>query len=209
MANSQRVVTTFLQRVPGVGPVLDPNTDLPDVEVGAKLELPLWLARELHSESLVDVQAPKGFNRTYREILEADANCVDLHKLCPNYYRLGGHLARMALDESQDIATSLVDTFHQRYHRLVNYSVSSAGDTVGECQAFIAQLDNDERRMFRAGKEAADQMKEWDNRSIEKVTANEVVVNLRKRKHILNSDISAANTGSQSQPLGTSSQVTN
>ncbi|CAG2181498.1 unnamed protein product, partial [Oppiella nova] len=128
MANSQRVVTTFLQRVPGVGPVLDPNTDLPDVKVGAKLELPLWLARELHSESLVDVQAPKGFNRTYREILEADANCVDLHKLCPNYYRLGGHLARMALDESQDIATSLVDTFHQRYHRLVNYSVSSAGD---------------------------------------------------------------------------------
>ncbi|CAG2106970.1 unnamed protein product [Medioppia subpectinata] len=204
LANSQRVVSTFVTRVPAVGPVLDPTGDTADVEVGSKLELPLWLARELHSEGLVDITVPKGFNRTYREILEADANCVDLHKLCPNYYRVGHHLSRMGLHESEDIAASLVETFHQRYHRIVNYSQSATSDTVHQIQQFVGQLDNEEKPLFAAGKQALDQMKEWDNRAIEKVTANEVVVNLRKRKHIINSDIITPN-GSQSSGATASS----
>ncbi|XP_054155846.1 DNA replication complex GINS protein PSF3-like [Oppia nitens] len=202
VANSQRVLCTFQKTIGGIGPLVDPNSDQSDIDAGTKLELPLWLARELYTEGLIDITVPKGYNRTYREIFEADANCVDLHKLCPQYYRFGQHLARLNLDESEDIAASLVDTYHQRYHRLVNYSLSASGSSSAaagaetlanvELHNFCQQLDNDERQQFDCGKQAMDQMKEWHNRSLEKITANEVVVNLRKRKHIVSSTADTA-----------------
>lgn len=61
--------------------------------------------------------------------MEADANCVNLHKLGPNFYRLGQHLSSMNLPESEDIANSIIGTFTQRFHRLVNFALS--GNNVG------------------------------------------------------------------------------
>jgi len=194
---SQRVSTTFLQTMPNLG-FLDPSADCEDIVKGTKLELPLWLAKDLHSESFIDINVPKGYNETYREILEADANCVNLHKLGPNYYRFGQHLSHMSIDESEDIAKSLVETFHQRYHRLVNYSLSATNDTISEILNFSSQLDNQEMDLFSVGKQSLDQMKNWENRSIEKVTANDLVVNLRKRKRIVMEDISSTQSTSQS-----------
>ena len=189
LANSRRLVSTATVAIKGLGPELDPSGDSQDIEIGTKMEVPLWLARELHSEGLIDVSLPKGFNRTFREIFEADANCVDLHKLGPNYYKFGQHLADMNLDESEDIANSLVETFHQRYHRLVNYSLSSTNDKMNDMQTFIQQLDNEEKKLFASGKHSLDQIKDWENRSIEKVVANDVVLHLRKKKRLITEDI--------------------
>ena len=200
MANSRRLVSTALVPLKGLGLELDPRGESEDIEVGTKLEIPLWLARDMHSGRLIDVTLPKGFNRTYREIFEADANCVDLHKLGPDFYRFGQHLAHMNLDESEDIASSLVETFHQRYHRLVNYSLSSTNDKISDIQSFIQQLDNEEKQLFISGKSSLDQMKDWENRTIEKVVANDVVLHLRKKKRLVVNDIkSSGQTPTSSQ----------
>ena len=128
---------------------------------------------------------PRGYNETYREILEADANVVDLHKLGPNYYQFGEHLSQMGLDDSEDIAKSLVGTFHQRFHKLVNYSLSATQDTINEVINFTNQLDNREKKLFQIGRKSVEQIKNWEDRSIEKVTANEMVVNMKKRKRAI------------------------
>jgi GINS complex subunit 3 len=178
---------------------LDPSADCEDITKDTKLELPFWLAKDLYSEGLVDILVPKGYNQTFREILEADANCVNLHKLGPNYYRFGQHLSHMSIDESEDIAKSLVETFHQRYHRLVNYALNATNDTINEVLSFNSQLDNEEKDLFNIGKQSSDQMKNWENRSIEKVTANDLVISLRKRKRIAMEDNSHNSSQSTSQ----------
>lgn len=171
---------------------------------------------------------PKDYNQRFREILEADATIVDLHKHGPNYYRFGQHLASMNLSESEDIANSLIDSFAQRFHKLVNVALSgsnvggtrdirnggslskvgtvashnpsmlnskkkvstSAGDdinTLPDMLAYTRLLDNWERELLKVGQDTARQMKRWENRQMVKVSANEMVTNMHKRKKLLES----------------------
>lgn len=161
---------------------------------------------------------PKGYNHTSREILEADANCVNLNKMGPNFYRFGQHLAKMNLAESEDIANAMVDTFTQRFSRLVNFALSgsnvssdskkqsalskaaakslkvttSAGDdinTLPELLSFTNSLDNWEKDLMTIGQETTRQQKRWQNRDLVKVTANEMVSNLNKRKKLIEANV--------------------
>ena len=77
---------------------------------GTKVEMPFWMARALCSRKrhIVSVDTPKNYKDSYREILTADANVVDLHKLGPYYYCFGTHLLKFEQPESADIAKSLV-----------------------------------------------------------------------------------------------------
>lgn len=149
LSQSNRVAVCFNKTIPKLG-FLDPGAEDDTMVKGTKLgncfvliccvnftnarnffftELPLWIVKELSADQVVSVTIPKGFNHTYREILEADANCVNLNKLGPNFYRFGQHLATMNLPESEDVAKSLIDTYTQRFHRLINFALS--GSNVG------------------------------------------------------------------------------
>ena len=77
---------------------------------GTKVEMPFWMARALCSSKrhIVAVDTPKNYKDSYREILTADANVVDLHKLGPYYYCFGTHLLKFEQPDSADIAKSLV-----------------------------------------------------------------------------------------------------
>lgn len=61
-----------------------------------QLELPLWLVLELTKgrQPVVKAELPKIFRETYREILKADANAVDLHKFSLNFYEFGSYVKR-------------------------------------------------------------------------------------------------------------------
>lgn len=67
---------------------LDTTTDQPDLKKGTKLELPLWLAKNLYSMYTVDIQVPRAFSRFYVNIMRADSSCIDLKRLQPNYYKV-------------------------------------------------------------------------------------------------------------------------
>ena len=74
------------------------------------MEMPFWMARALCSRKrhIVSVDVPKNYRDSYREILTADANVVDLHKLGPYYYSFGTHLLKFEQPDSADISKSLV-----------------------------------------------------------------------------------------------------
>jgi len=183
--------------------------------------LPFWVVKELNADQVVNVTVPKGYNQNYREILEADANCVNLHKMGPNFYRVGQHLASMNLPESENIANSMVDTYTQRFHRLVNFALS--GSNVGnlkeskngiknlsksnhthnpivhakvssttddlnalpELLSYQNSLDNWEKELLTVGQATARQVKRWENRDLVKVTPNEMITNMHKRKRLI------------------------
>lgn len=179
----QKITCVFEKPVAGLG-FIDPSSDSPDISAGCKLELPLWLAKVLKARKVVSVEVPKGFNEIYREILEADASVVDLHNLGPNYYRMGKHLVEMDLKDSQDISKSLVNTFHTRFHKLFDYSIHESQDTAMEMIDYHSSLDNMERDLLAVGRAATEQFRQWSNRGCEKITANQMVSALNKKKKV-------------------------
>ena len=56
----------------------------------------------------VSTEVPNQYREGYREILTADANVVDLHKLGPYYYAFGTQLLQFDHPDAPDIAKSLL-----------------------------------------------------------------------------------------------------
>jgi GINS complex subunit 3 len=89
---------------------IDQSSDGKDILPGTKIECPFWLAKALCSRKrrIVSVEIPKQYREGYREILKADANVVNLHKLGPHFYTFGTQLLSFDHSESTDIAKSLL-----------------------------------------------------------------------------------------------------
>lgn len=89
---------------------LNSTSDSEHILPGTKMELPFWLATGLCSRKrkIVSVEMPKFYRTGYREIFTADANVVDLHKMGPYFYSFGTKLLCFEMNESDDIAKSLL-----------------------------------------------------------------------------------------------------
>lgn len=180
-AQSQKLTCLFMKDVSGIG-FIDPTGETEDIPCGTKLELPLWLAKVLYNRHLIELEIPKGYSETFREILQADAKVVDLHKLGPDYYKFGQHILSLRLKDSDEIAKSLVSTFHQRFHPMLDHAMSVAADTQIERLKFQSTLDNMELELLLSGQKAAQSLREWESRTCEKVVANDMVSTLNKKK---------------------------
>ena len=181
LALGQRVTCNFEVNVDDLG-FIDPASGHKDIAMGTKLELPLWLAKVLYSRGLVTIEVPKGYNETYREILGADANVVDLHTLGPNFYQFGKHTIEMKLKGYREISKSLVTSFHQRFHRILDFSLSGTADTQLELADYRAILDDSEVDILKTGIKFNEELKQWQNRSCERMKANEMVSTLKKKR---------------------------
>lgn len=203
LALSQRVGCKFEKPVEGLG-FIDQSCENNDIPIGNKQEMPLWLAKVMLKMKLINIEVPKGYNTTYREILEADSTVVDLHTLGPHFYKFGKHLVGLNLKESDEIAKSLIGSFHQRFHKLFDFSLSGTADTALEILQYQSTLDNIELDILDAGRRSTSEFKRWENRTSEKVTANEMVATHKKRKRAArqhgqeDDDTTAASTTTQS-----------
>lgn len=88
---------------------LDPSCTEDDLRAGSNVEIPLWLAESLFTRRppLVTVDLPKIYKDAYREILNADACTVDMHKLGQYFYELGCYVAKH--DIKGEVASTLVN----------------------------------------------------------------------------------------------------
>jgi hypothetical protein len=73
------------------------------------MELPMWLAAELHLGRLVDVQVPTAFGLKARAELRASARTVRLRDWSPAFYEVGLRLGRIA---TGDDAQKLTEDVH-------------------------------------------------------------------------------------------------
>lgn len=88
---------------------LDPSAAEDDLKADTNTEIPIWLAESLYTRTppLVNVELPKTYKESYREILNADACTVDLHKLGQYFYELGCYVAKH--DIKGEVASTLVN----------------------------------------------------------------------------------------------------
>ncbi|EMS62913.1 hypothetical protein TRIUR3_20793 [Triticum urartu] len=84
------------------------------VEKGAKVDLPFWLAHGMLSlEQAVSINVPPCFTQKTRKEIQADAACVDLRVRCPHFYELGCKIVPLVGDKS--IGQFLRYAFTSRY----------------------------------------------------------------------------------------------
>ncbi|CAG4947559.1 unnamed protein product [Colias eurytheme] len=155
---------------------LDPSCTDEDLKAGTNLEIPLWLAESLSSRRppLCNVDLPKVYKETYREIFNADACTVDLHKLSQYFYELGCYIAKH--DIKGEVASTLVNTFRQRFRMILSASVST--DSVNAVQPLSAS----ERVRTAAAMTTEKALSAWLKRGDCPLTTANMVANHRKRK---------------------------
>ncbi|XP_049877069.1 DNA replication complex GINS protein PSF3 [Pectinophora gossypiella] len=175
LVTNEKVPCKFLHDLPKMG-FLDPSATEDDLKAGTNVEIPLWLAESLYSRRppLVSVDLPKIYKEAYREILNADACTVDMHKLGQHFYELGCYVAKH--DIKGEVANTLVNTFRQRFKMLLSASVSS--DSVGAVQP----LSTSERTRAAEAATTERALSGWLQRGDCPLQTANMVANHRKRK---------------------------
>jgi len=183
LTSQERVVCIFNTPIMNMG-YLDPGAESENIQAGAKVELPCWLARSLcggnRRRRTVTAELPRQYREVYREILSADASVVDLHKLGPYYFSLGSYvLKHFENTEAADIAKALLKAFQSRLRRIMD-GCQNALDA--ESSTLMETLDESERRVFENGSRGLAEYLLWETRKTEKLTSSMMVTNLKKRK---------------------------
>ncbi|KAL0820295.1 hypothetical protein ABMA28_006205 [Loxostege sticticalis] len=175
LVSNEKVPCKFLHDLPKMG-FLDPSAADDDLKAGTNVEIPLWLAESLQSRRppLVSVDLPKIYKDAYREILNADACTVDMHKLGQYFYELGCYVAKH--DIKGEVAATLENTFKQRFRMLLSASVST--DTLSTMQPLSAS----ERKRAAAAASSENALSAWLQRGDCPLTTANMVANHRKRK---------------------------
>ena len=162
LATEQKVPVEVLTTVHRLGFL---NSSSPDEHLpeGLKMELPFWLAKRLSTRTtnrlpIVSVDLPTCYGRRQRDILSADANVVDLHSKQPYYYLLGLKLLQCNHTESTDLSQSLLETFLNRFRKIMDHSLNSFQT---DTYSTTLKLDESERNLFKVGQESADKMEKW------------------------------------------------
>ncbi|XP_073118289.1 DNA replication complex GINS protein PSF3 [Elaeis guineensis] len=139
----------------GVG-LLDPGSETNNVENGAKVDLPFWLAHELYLRQAVSISVPACFSQKTRKEIQADAACVDLRIRCPYFYELGCKIVPLVSDKS--IGSFLHYAFTGRYKEILSKSHSASVVTVPK---FSTRLTKEESQLFEAARSSMLAFKKW------------------------------------------------
>jgi GINS complex subunit 3 len=180
LASEQRIPCKFEQAIVGLG-FIDQASDEDDIREGAKLELPLWLAAALKSrrQAIVSVELPKQYRQSYRDVLTADANVVDLHKLGPYYYGCGTMLLMFDHPERGAVSKSLLETFLNRFRRIMDTAQNAFDE---DTSGLTEKLDNIEKELFAAGQLGIQYFSQWERLESRKLETATTVLSHRKRK---------------------------
>lgn len=209
LAQTQTINCKFLINIPGLEFLSPGNSQ--DATQGAALLLPFWMAKTLYTYSMIDVDLPKPYSANFREVMEVDADVVDLHRAGPHFYKFGKLLMGLkrekgnnldmfneegqrnkyrreegeTLEDRRLIAASLINTFHHRRHKLLEYSTNPrASDEHRDVRLFESRLDNLEKRLFRLGRKQVYETNKWKSRKIELISHNLIATRLLKRRKL-------------------------
>lgn len=209
LAHTQTVNCKFLLDIPGLE-FLSPGESQDDITQGTEILLPFWLAKTLYTYSMIDIDLPKTYKTNFREIMQAGADVVDLHRAGPHYYNFGKLLMGLRREKGNNLSTyteegqrnkyrreegetlvdrraiaaSLIETFHQRRHLILDYSTNNSEDEHKTVREFEKRLDNMEKRLFQLGRQQVDELKKWNLRQFEMLRNNQIAARLSKRRKL-------------------------
>ncbi|CAK9326261.1 unnamed protein product [Citrullus colocynthis] len=154
LAEEELVSVVFQKAVNGVG--IDPSSETDSVESGSKVELPFWLAQELHLRQVAVMGLPSCFNQRTRLEIQADAAFVDLRSRCPFFYEFGCKIAPLVGDRT--IGSWLLSTFKSRYKEVLTKAHTAV---FAASSKYLALLSKEETKMYEAAQSSMTAFKKW------------------------------------------------
>ncbi|XP_051176312.1 DNA replication complex GINS protein PSF3 [Leptopilina boulardi] len=186
LATEERLKCTVQFDLPRLG-FLDPSSETQDLKVGTKIEFPFWLVKPLNKsllrnnrnpKILVIEDIPKIYKEAYRDILEAGATAFQLSNWSQYFYEFGMHLRTLDHKDCERITGILNKTFLERF-RLIADLVENSNSSESAIESRLPAM---ERELYRSGKKASLQLKNWMEKGVGKIETSEVVTNMKKRK---------------------------
>lgn len=157
LAEESVVPTRFTFGVSGVARALEPGSTSNNVEAGAKVDVPLWLAAALSRRGLTSFALPEVYNERHRRRLNAGAETMNLKGRCPYFYDVGNKCNEHLRDP--ELSALLSKTYATRYRELISKGLSSvSGEDVLELQS---KLSLEELAVFEAGRESVTRTDMW------------------------------------------------
>ncbi|XP_059649149.1 DNA replication complex GINS protein PSF3-like [Cornus florida] len=155
LAEDELVPAIFQEAANGVG-LFYSSDDTNKVEQGSKVELPLWLARELHLRQAAAINVPHCFNKKTRDEIEADGAHVDLRNRCQYFYELGYKIAPLVSDKT--IGSFLLFAFQTRYKEVLIKAHTAA---LSVASKFLSILTKEEAKLYEAAQSSMTAFKKW------------------------------------------------
>lgn len=141
--------------------------DSEDLPFGSRVAVPFWLAESLAERQMVSISIPRCFatGGTTRSTLRADAVSADLRAACAYYFALGVSIAKLL--RAPGIAPALLSA---RAERSWN-AVDAGAHAVHSTSAVLGKLDESERAVFFAARNAAVARERWIERRSTRIRA--------------------------------------
>ncbi|CAM6082280.1 unnamed protein product [Calypogeia fissa] len=155
LMEEEYVSVTFIVKANGVA-VIDPGSEDDNVEQGANVDIPLWLAQDLFSRQAALIKLPYFFNDRIRKEIQADAACVDLRRCCPYFYELGCRLVTLTQDAT--LGSFLLYALQGRYKDMLCKAHTVALSTPPK---FLPLLTREEVNMFESGRNSMRGFNKW------------------------------------------------
>lgn len=155
---------------------LDPGSVDDDMHAGSEVELALWLARVLAQTDMVSLEKNKmkGFDRKFRDDLDADATTVSFARTS-YFYTVGVQLA--ALTRDVQLARLLQKTFAARYKLILENAHNMRGADIAD---FTPRLSVEERALFAVGQLSFAQLRDWHDGSARRIAPSPLASNNKR-----------------------------
>lgn len=137
----QTVPVIFQHAACDLGWLDDQNLEDSDLPAEARVELPWWLASQLAGRNSIVLDLPRTLQPTYRAMLLAEPEVVDLQSRAPYFYEFG--IMYADLIRELDIGSMLCKVMEARYKEIVKRTVNRKQT---ESQEFVSRLCNMERQ---------------------------------------------------------------
>ena len=103
---------------------LDSSSAKQDLSENARIEIPLWLAKELKQVGMEDLtmKVPPFLKKVARTNMEAHARGIDLRATSPNFYRAALLAAQLNPHEGEEIVGTVLKVLSERYLDILDYA---------------------------------------------------------------------------------------
>jgi len=180
LVTQERVSVTVQGDLQKLG-FLDPSSEDEVLRGNTKLEVPLWVVDGMNAgrKTYMSAQVPKTLKETQREILLADPNIVNLHRIGPHYFEFGRHVMKHCPQEGEIIGESIKNAFKSRFLNIVDAAQNCRDE---ETLTEMSKMDDLERSLFKKGYGKRKEMDCWKRREVYKIKTASMVINHKKRK---------------------------
>ncbi|XP_025425467.1 DNA replication complex GINS protein PSF3 [Sipha flava] len=177
MAAQEKIACRFTKKIECVGFLDSLISEKEDGESDPKIELPFWMIKVFLIEKSIQFDMPKAYNEIYRGVLTADANVVDLFKLCKHFYLFGKFLSQLEHREAYEVRRVLIQTFVDRFKQTMDWA-----QNIDDNQPCFNRLDCLERKIFNDARVAQQQLNTYLTEGSGQMEIAAMILNYRKRK---------------------------